>query len=332
MTGARAVAAPAALALAIAVPAAACHRDGKSAPAAEAAAVPARRATAGDRILALAPAGADAVLEIDLARLRRNPAVGPLVRAVTAGEVARPDLVAASDLLVFCSYRVGESDAGQIVFASGARVGRLPGARLLERGLVAIAPPALLDRVDLVRAGAQPALSTDRALLRVRALAMPERAEGASLRLAARLGFEGRVSLARRLELDAVPASLSLWVDVADDLAAVALLGGDRAGDAQHIARAVTRVRDRLARSAPARRFGLGRTVAGTGVAIHGSDVRVVLVVGPQRLGQLVERVLSRLTAPPPEGAKPGSGSGSSEGDREGQGQGHGNGQGGEGS
>ncbi|HTE52905.1 MAG TPA: hypothetical protein VK698_18760 [Kofleriaceae bacterium] len=260
--------------------------------------VPERPVTAGDRILALAPGGADAVLEVDLARLRDNAAVGGLVRAITASELAVPDLIAAADLLVFCSYRVGEADAGQVVFAAGGEVERLPGARLLDKGLVAIGPPALLDRVDLVRAGAQPSLAADRALLRVRALAMPERATGAALRMAARLGFEGRLSLARRLELEAVPAWLSVWVDVADDLAAVALLGGDGAGEAQDLAAAVVRVRKRLARSAPTTRLGLRPTVAATKIEVTGNDVRVVLVVGPRRLGQLVEHVMARLAAP----------------------------------
>jgi hypothetical protein len=281
--------------------AASCSRDAR--PAQETAPVPARRATAGERILAVAPSGAEAVLEIDLARLRRNPAVGPLVRAVTVSQVARPDLVGAADLLVFVSYRIGESDAGQLVFAAGARVERLPGARVLEPDLVAIGPPGLLDRVDLVRAGAAPALSTDRALLRVRALAMPEHAQGASLRMSARLGFEGRLSLARRLELDAVPAWLSVWADVADDLAAVALLGGDGPGEARDLARAMERVRNRLARSTPTRRLGLARTVAGAEVKVRGNDVRTVLVVGPQRLERLVSRVLARLTAPAEEQA-----------------------------
>jgi hypothetical protein len=260
--------------------------------------VPSRRATGGDRMLALAPGGAEAVLEIDLARLRGNPAVGPLVRAVTASELTRPDVFAAADLLVLCSYRIGESDAGQLALARGARVERLPGARVLDTNLVAIGPPALLDRVDLVRAGAEPSLASDRALLRVRALAMPERAQGASVRLAARLGFEARLSLARRLELDVVPAWLSVWADVADDMAAVALLGGEGPGEAQELARAVTRVRDRLARSEPSRRLGVGRTVAATEVDVRGSDVRVVLLVGPRRLARLVDRVMARLTAP----------------------------------
>jgi hypothetical protein len=259
--------------------------------------VPTRPATAGDRIYPLAPAGADAVLELDLARLRRNRAVGPLVRAVTAGGLARPDVIASADLLVICSYRVGEPDAGQIAFAAGPDVGKLPGARRLAADLVATGPAALLDQIEMVRFGATPPLSRDLALLRVRALAMPEKARGASLRVSARLGFEARLALARRLEVDSMPAWLSVWADVADDLAAVALFGGDGAGEAQDLAFAAGRVRDRVARSRRARRLGLDRLVGGTSIDVRGEEARVVMVVGPRRLARLIDRVMARLRA-----------------------------------
>ena len=58
-------------------------------------------------------------------------------------------------------------------------------------------------------------------------------------------------------------------------------------------------------RSTPARWLGLGRTVAATAVGVNGAEVRVVLVVGPRRLGELVERVLARLNAPPPADPAP---------------------------
>src|SRR5688572_33002013 len=41
-----------------------------------------RPATAGTPLLALLPAGADVVVELDLARLRANPTVGPVLAAV----------------------------------------------------------------------------------------------------------------------------------------------------------------------------------------------------------------------------------------------------------
>jgi hypothetical protein len=107
-----------------------------------------------------------------------------------------------------------------------------------------------------------------------------------------------------------VPAWLSVWADVADDMAAVALLGGEGAGEAKELARAVTRVRDRLARSAPSRRLGVGRTVAATEVDVRGNDVRVVLLVGPRRLARLVDRVMARLTAPRDSGQADDAGNG----------------------
>ncbi len=290
--------------LAIAWLAASCSRDAR--PAQDTAPVPARRATSGDRILAFAPSGAEAVLEIDLARLRRNPAVGPLVRAVTASELARPDLIGAADLLVFISYRIGESDAGQLVFAAGAEVERLPGARVLDPDLVAIGPPGLLDRVDLVRAGAEPALF-DRS--RAPARARPGHAGARPGRVAA----HGGAARLRGPPVARAPPRARRGPHLAVGVGRrgrrsrrcrAAGRRGPRRG--QDLARAVERVRDRLARSAPTRRLGLARTVAGTEVKVRGSDVRTVLVVGPRRLDRLVARVLARLTAPAEQEAPPG--------------------------
>ena len=273
-----------------------------SALSAEAIEVPERRPTAGERLLELAPAGADALLEIDLARLRDNAKVGPLVRAVTGGG-ARAGLLAASDLLVFVSYRVGHDDAAQLVLAAGPRTGELAGARAITGDVVAIGPPALLDRVAAVVEGREPALAGDLELRRTRALAMPERAEGASVRMAARLGFDARVALASELDIEAVPAWLSIWLDVADDLALVALLGGDGEATPEELAQAVDRLVRRVAITPALRALGVARIARLARVQARGPDARVVLVIGPRRLGLLVDRVMARLAAPPPAGA-----------------------------
>lgn len=257
--------------------------------------VPGRHVTAGDRILAMAPAGANAVMELDLARLRGNAAVGRLVEAVTGAPAGARDLLGAADVLVVCSYRLGQEDSAQLVFAAGPRSGELAGARRVAPDLVAIGPASLLSRVDAVRAGTEPALSTDRALMRARALAMPDKAQGASLRMAASLDFDARLALAQKLQLDNVPSWISVWSDVADDFAAIALLGAEGAGDARDLARAVARVRDRVAGSDVIVRLGLGPVVASVPIAISSHEVKVVVVIGPRHLARLVERVLDRL-------------------------------------
>lgn len=257
--------------------------------------VPARRPTAGDRILAHAPAGADALLELDLARLRRNRVVGPLVTAVTAAGEVGGDLVAIGDAVVIASYRIGQTDAGQLVFVAGPRAGELRGAHRVADGLVAFGPPALLRQVDAVGAGQGAALAADRSLLRTRTLAMPAAAEGASLRIAADLPFDARLALAKRLEVEVVPEWISVWFDVADDMAGVALLGGGADADARDLVKGVARLRDRLMAAESVQRVGLDALLENVEVQATGADARVVLVVGPRRLASLVAMVMDRL-------------------------------------
>lgn len=257
--------------------------------------VPARSATAGERVLALAPAGADAVLEIDLRRLRSNRAVGALFAALSESGDVSGNLAAVADLVVFVSYRVGEPDFGQLVFAVGPRATELRGATQVAPDVVAFGPRELIARLTDTASGAAPTLKGDRALLRARALAMPEKASGACLRLSASLGFEARLALARRLEVEAVPAWLSVWIDVADDLAAVGLMGGGDDGDAEELGRAVTRLRDSAAKATFVRRLGLARLVSDAKIEVRGDEVRVVIVIGPRRLAQVVGEVLERL-------------------------------------
>ena len=286
--------------------AAACGGSGRGAEATHAPApppveVPVRSATAGDRLLALAPAGADALLEIDLARLRANEQVGALVRAVTgpgaelAGQGGTADLVSGSDQLLFVSYAVGGAEPGQLVLAAGPQAARIAGAEPLADGVVAIGPPALVARARRVAAGGEPPLSEERPLLRARAMAMPEAAEGASLRMAAHLGFDARVALSRELELDAVPVWMSVWLDVADDLAGVALLGGDDDATPERLASAADRLRKRIEAAPSFRRAGLAALAGAVTIEARATDARIVLVVGPRRLAQLVERVMARL-------------------------------------
>lgn len=270
--------------------------------------IPDRHATAGERVLALAPAGADAVLEVDLARLRKNRAVGPVLEAVGAASHTGGNLTASSDLLVFVSYGVGDASARQLVFAAGPRVAGLDGGHRLADDLVVFGPDDLVPQVEAAAAGGvgdAGTLAQDRELLRARAMAMPQRAGGASVRMSASLGFDARLALARKLDIDAVPSWLSVWVDVADDLALVALLGTESEGEAIDVARAVTRIRDRTAHAPFVRRLGLARLISEAVVEVQGDDVRVVVVIGPRRLARVVALVMQRL-AQAPEGTAAG--------------------------
>lgn len=268
--------------------------------------IPERPATPGDAMLALAPAGADAVLEVDLARLRANPVVGDLVGALSAsapsGETAagRLDLFAGADEVLLATYDLG-GQPERLMLLSGPGVSDLPDAVPLSDGAVALASEPMRARLAAVQAGTEPALASDRELLQVRALAMPERAPGASLRVTARLDFDARVAVARDLGLDEVPVSVSIWGDVVDDLAVVALVGGDGKADGAKLARDLKKVTGRLAGSLPLRAVGLGPVLKSAKIEAKGTSARLVLLIGPHRLARIAARLERHLGVAKPK-------------------------------
>lgn len=258
-----------------------CGERGAPAQAPKTFAAPVRAGTVGDAILARAPAGADWCLELDLARLRANPTVGAAVTALVDGDApALPSAVTArgADAVVLVGYRTGTAEAHTITFVRGgtrpAEAVRLDGElwAVTDEGqtaaLLAVAPGR--SAVD------------DLALMAVRAEAMPAAADGASVRLAARLDGEASAGLGELLELGA-PRAVSAWLDVADDLAAIVVLeGGDGA--------ALGRWRDRLAALTEVRALGLAPALADARLERAGAVTRATVVVGPRRLARAVER------------------------------------------
>jgi hypothetical protein len=252
--------------------------------------VPPRAATAGDDVLANLPAGADVLVELDLARLRGNDTVGDLAAELLADPAAQtlpfigsPELAHASRIVI-ASYDVGTADAHTLTLTDDEEAPPLDGASLAD----------------------------DTELLALRARAMPAKADGAVLRVTARLDFDARVSLANQLQLDDAPAAISLWGDVADDLAIVAdvdapdtgansvqssggagLPGADGAvGD--EVGRAMTarieQWRDDEATVPEIVALDLGPAVQDIQVTPRGEGVRIVGLIGPRRLGRAVER------------------------------------------
>lgn len=256
--------------------------------------VPVRASTAGDALLGWAPRGAQGVLEVDLARLRANPAVGPAVERLLAGPPAADmdmQLLRRADAMLLCSYALGRDEAVTLTLVRGPDIAALGRGTALDADTVAVGPPTLVARAQAVRQGRDEPLTADRALLAERARAMPAGAGGAALRVAARLDFEARIALAGRFDLDQVPTTVSIWGDVADDLAVVAILGGADRDEAADLVQVMAGWRDRLARSLWARASGLGAAVGGIDIDIHGSATRAIFLIGPRRLTQLVERL-----------------------------------------
>ncbi len=278
--------------------------------------------TAGDRILPLLPAGAQVIVEIDLARLRANPVVGALVaRALASDDL--PGLptgtpgspLAQADVVVLASYGVGTSQAATLtVLVTTAPV---EGAIRLADDLVVLGPPAWTAQVEARAALATVAaaqgtrsvpLVAAPALLRLRDQAMPPKAPGAALRVTATLSFEARVALARQTGLDAPPARLSVWADVVDDLAIIIDADADDPGDRKPIKKGARRT-DRLetglrgllaaVAEVPAiRALGLPVSLRRARLVAKGSWVRTIISIGPTHLGRVVQRARAYLEEP----------------------------------
>jgi hypothetical protein len=298
------------LALALVLALAACRGKGTSAPTTPIVVVPPRVATVGDDLLARLPADAAILVELDLKRLRGNAAVGELATALLAdpgaanvpGVPAGP--LARADVVVLASYRVGTAEAITIgvVRGGGLTAADFTGGLDLGDGVVAVAPPELAPEILAASTGAAPSLAGDEALRALRARGMPEKAEGATLRITARLDFDARVQLASQLGIDAAPAHLSLWGDVADDLAIVAVMdapdkGGGAVGDkvGEEMARAVRGWLDTLARTREVAALGLAAPLREVRIRPRGEGVSIVALVGPRRLARAVGRARTFL-------------------------------------
>jgi hypothetical protein len=249
---------------------------------------PARAATAGDALLALLPPAPDAIAELDVARLRANPVAGDVLaavpRAVTRGFDPRRDV----DVAVAGVYRIAADEAATLILLRGDGLdrARLLDAKRIDDRTVALGPAELRARAGSGAPSAPPP-----ELLALRAAAMPERAGGAVLRVAARLTREARIGAAGRLGVDEVPATVSVWLDVADDAAMIALLGGDDAANAERLARGVDAARGRLAVWLPP------AVLDGLRVETRGSTARLVWVVPPRRLARWAEQLVDQLRA-----------------------------------
>jgi len=283
--------------LALCLVSAGCAGRSSRKPAARAAALERRVATAGAELLASLPDGADVVLELDVGRLRRNQVVGPAVRALSpwlrarAAATALPvDLALDADMIVAAVYGLARADAAMLVLVRGEAIdaAAIASAAASDTATVdehtfAYGPPALRERL---RTSAR-SVADDGELMRLRDAAMPTRAPGAVLRLTARLSTEARVTAANLLGYDgALPATISLWADVADDFALVALLESDSDADAQHLAADLEGLAKRSGRA-----FRIPLALRRVRATPSATTVRLVWTIGPKALEDGVARL-----------------------------------------
>ena len=265
-------------------------------------ATPAHFVSAGDALLAYAPSGADVLIEIDLARLYANPTVGAAAKHALAAPGQAASLpgfllpsgaspLASATTIVMAAYAVGTADATTVTLV--ATRGVVANGVTIADGVIALAPPAMIARVQDVAAGRAPAVTADRAMMSVRARAVPDGAPGATLRASARLSLDARVALAPVLGPDLAPATLSVWADVVDDAALVALVDGHDAagGGGARLLIALERMRVGLAGSTTLLELGLAPTVRDATFVRAGDLVRVVATIGPKRLSALAAKL-----------------------------------------
>lgn len=266
--------------------------------------IPARAATGAEPLLAVLPAGAALIVELDLARVRANPTAAPIIRALGAAPVMVREedamlalgqvLLQRADAVVLASYRVGGDDAATLIAVRPADA--LEGTTVVD-GVGLLGPEAWIERARAASSGRAATAAGDARLLAVRASAMPAEAKGAALRVSGVLDFEARVTMASRFELDVVPASISVWGDLADDLAVVALLGGDKPGEGASYARAVQRMRDRMAAEPALVLLGLSGVVGAAPIESSDRIARVVLLMSPKRFELTSKRLVKQLSA-----------------------------------
>jgi len=232
----------------------------------------------------------------------------PAAEAVPEAVIDSP--LAAADQLVLAAYGVGTAQAAALTVV--AAPGELAGAARLADGVYALGPPEWVEqaeqRVALATTGeAAFAIHAAPELLALRAHAVPAGAPGASLRVTARLSFDARIALARLTGIDTAPAQLSAWGDVVDDLAIVidcdavdpgAPSGGRRADPTARLAATLRAALAAVAEQPAIRALGLPASLAGARLTAHGSWVRAVIAVGPDRLRRIVARAAELVGAP----------------------------------
>jgi len=255
--------------------------------------------TAQDHLIALLPAGAQIVVELDLARLRANPVVGATVtKLLGAGTVPQLAPMPAADRVVLAAYGVGTAQAATVTLIESKAP--IEGAKPIADGVWGLGPPEWIDpienRASLAGAGVGKQLQPAEDLIALRDRALPPGAPGSSLRVTARLGFEARVSLARETGLDSAPAQLSVWGDVVDDAAIVVWADASDPGEKttkQAVARLESALRGALGALAAepiAQALGLSSSISGAQLSVHGRWVRCVIAIGPQHLKRVVGR------------------------------------------
>lgn len=267
--------------------------------------------TTAERMIALLPDGAQLLVEIDLARLKANPTVGAVATAAFGqlGEDTKlPGLpmsvqgspLASAEVVVLAAYALGTAQAASVVLLGTKE--EVTGAVRLAPDIVALGPEEWTSQLEARAAIAEHApIASSLSLMPLRDHAMPAKAPGAVFRLTAQLSFDARVALARQLGLETTPAQLSIWGDVADDLAIIVDADASDPGDKQakdataRMSRAIATVLELAANEPALRALGLSSALREPRMITERTWVRTIITVGPRQLSRAVERARAAL-------------------------------------
>ena len=238
-------------------------------------------------LVAMVPPEAEWVLELDLARVRANAAVGNTVLTFAEATDGRARAALGlnplldADHAVIASFPGTEGPAilflfrGEKITAAPAR----PDAVAIDAHTVAIGPEGPRQAARAAAAGKRASIFDDADFNDLRDAVIPSGAPGASVRLTARLPFGRRIAVASQLDLDEAPARLSVWGDVADDLVIIMRADAERPDAAR-----------RLAESSEKKLAEVVRVILPGGrvqVKPERTLVRVIVEVGPRALAEL---------------------------------------------
>lgn len=293
---------------------AACHHGGDADTEPAIKPIPPPPPSETEHMVALLPDGAQVIVELDLARLRANAAVGPVATSALAamGSDSRlpglPIVVAGSplagaDAVVLAAYGVGTAQAATITLL--ATKADVPGGTRVAPDVVAIGPDDWTGQVATRAAlDSQHPLAIPDDLRALRKHAEPEGATGAVLRATARLSFDARVALARMTGIEVAPARISVWADIADDVAVVvdadAVDPGDKAAkdSAKRLAHTMRGLFAEVGDDPFIRGLGVAPSLDEARLVMQGTWVRAIVAVGPRHLARVVERARAMLTSP----------------------------------
>ena len=245
------------------------------------------------QLLAYVPAGAQLLVEIDVARLRANPVVGELVRLLVDAETpvnpgvelppGLPTSLRGVEAIVIASFLVGGADAQTLTLLRVAADSHVAGVKVGE-GVVAVGPENLVANALLMGnavRGETAAHQLSATLIAARQRIELPGTNASALRITTTLSPAAAAALG-------LPTTLALWSDVVDD--AAILISCPRAS----VDALAQRLRQ-FSQNSLVRLVGLGPSLAQLRVQHTSPWSRIVVVIAPGPFRRATQRALAAL-------------------------------------